>query len=373
MDIKKYEGSQFRGQIRETQALTNSLRNEGHDISFAEVVQDKFNITLDSFYRDLGIDPRVDSINNLFTTGDTDDLRWLVPELFRDTMRLGLRKSAIWPQITATEQNISQLKIKMPQIEKSEANPRYVAQGETISTGTLSFNEKEVEIRKLGRGIKLPYEVLDYVSLDVVSIFFEDMGNQLGLGLDVWALDTLINGEQLDGSESAPVIGVQTANTKTYRDLLRIWIRLARLGRRPNTIIGGEDAALKTLDLNEFKTNPFGGAAAAGVPTSQLLNLQTPIPSRSNYFIHGNVPDNQEIILDPSAALIKFNSKPLMVESEKIVSNQTAAWYATLTTGFAKLFTDASIIMDESLAFSTNGFPASMDVDAAENVVIQEG
>jgi hypothetical protein len=212
---------------------------------------------------------------------------------------------------------------------------------------------------------------LDYVSLDVVSIFFEDMGNQLGLGLDVWALETLINGEQANGSESAPVVGVGTSGTKTYRDLLRIWIRMSRLGRNPNSIIGSEEAALDTLDLAEFKTNGFGGTAPVGVPTSNALNLKTPIPNRSNYYIHGNVPANQEIIVDPKSALVKFNSKPLMVESEKIVSNQTEAWYASLTTGFAKLFTDSTLIMDKSLAFSTNGFPTEMDVDSQENVVIK--
>ncbi len=371
MNLDEYGKSQFKGTVRETASLANSLRMEGHDVTFAEIIKDKHNISLESYYADLGINPQVDSISNIFTTDDTNDLRWLVPELFRDTMRLGLRRAAMWPQLVAAEQNISQLKIKMPQIQKSDSDPRYVGQAETITTGTLSFDEKEVEIKKIGRGIKLPYEVLDYVSLDVVSIFFEDMGNQLGLAMDVLALDTLINGEQASGSEAAPVVGVGTANTKTYKDFLKVWIRMARLGRTPNTIIGGEDAALDTLDLAEFKTNTFGGTAPAGTPTSNALNLKTPIPNRSNYFIHGNVPANQEIIMDPSSALIKFNSKPLMVESEKIVSNQTEAWYASLTTGFAKLFTDSTVIMDDSIAFAGNGFPTEMDPDAQENVVIK--
>lgn len=371
MNLDTFKNSTLKGTVKSTAQLANQLRLEGEDVTFAEIVHGKHGMSLEAYYQELGVNPSSDSIQNVFTTDDTDDLRWLIPELFRDNMRLGLRRSAMWPSLIATEQNISQLKIKMPQINKSDSDPRFVGQAETISTGTLSFGEKEVEIRKIGRGIKLPYEVLDYVSLDVVSIFFEDMGNQLGLALDVWALDTLINGEQADGSESAPVIGVGTANTKTYRDFLRIWIRMARLGRTPNTIIGGETAALDTLDLPEFKTNTMGGTAPAGAPSSTLLNLKTPIPSRSNYFIHGNVGANQELIVDPTSALIKFNSKPLMVESEKIVSNQTEAWYATLTTGFAKLFTDSTVIMDKSLDFSSNGFPAGMDVDSSENVIIK--
>jgi hypothetical protein len=90
-----------------------------------------------------------------------------------------------------------------------------------------------------------------------------------------------------------------------------------------------------------------------------------------NYFIHGNVPNSQEIILDPSRTLIKFNAQPLLVESERIVSNQTEAFYCSLTSGFAKLFRDSCVIMDSSLAFAGNGFPAYMDVDPFQNVVIE--
>lgn len=371
MDLEQLEKSEFKGTIEATSKLADSLRSEGHDVSLADVVQKKHGISLEAYYESLGVNPQTDSISNIFTTGDTNDLKWLVPELFRDSMRMGLRRTSMWPSLVAAEQNISQMSITMPQIEMSDADPRYVNEGETITTGTLSFNQKTVDIHKIGRGIKVPYEVLDYVSLDVVSIFFQDMGNQLGLSMDVLALETLLNGEQLNGSESAPVVGVGTAGTKTYRDYLRVWIRMARLGRTPNTIIGGEEAALDTLDLPEFKTNTFGGTSAAGVPSSSALKLKTPIPSNSNYFIHGNVPTDQEIILDPTSAMIKFNSKPLMVESEKIVSSQTDAWYATMTTGFAKLFTDSAVVVDKSLAFAGNGFPSEMNVDSLENVVIK--
>tara|TARA_R110000772_G_scaffold156551_1_gene267687 strand:- start:614 stop:1729 length:1116 start_codon:yes stop_codon:yes gene_type:complete len=371
MDIKKFDHSEFKGTVKETAMLAQSLRNEGTDVSLEEVVHKKHGISLESYYQSLGVNPSVDSISNIFTVDDTNDLNWLVPEIYAAAMKLGLRRSPMWPSLIAAEQSISQTSIKMPIIQKADSDPRYVNEAETIAKGTITFDEKEVSIKKIGRGIEIPYEVTNYVSLDVVSLFFEDMGNQLGLALDVLAIDTLINGEQANGSESAPVVGVNVANTKTYRDLLRIWVRMARLGRKATTIIGGEDAALDTLDLAEFKSNNFGGVGAAGVPTSTALDFKTPIPAKSNYWVHGNVPANQEIILDPAAALIKFNAQPLMIESEKVVSNQTNAFYATLTTGFAKLFTDSAVIMDKSLLFSGNGFPAQMDPAVQENVIIK--
>ena len=375
MNKEQYSKSQFRGKVEETVRLAENLRNDANnpvDVELSEVVQDKFNCSIDTFYNDLGVDPTKDTISNLFTLGD-NDARWLVPEIIRDALRLGLRKAPIWSSITASEQSISGLKAVMPSLNMSEAAPRRVGEAETIPTGTLSYQQKSIDIFKVGRGIKIPYEVSNYVSLDVISIFLQDFGIKLGHALDVLALDVAINGEQASGSESAPVIGTTTGvpGTKAFQDYLRVWIRQSRIGRTPSIIIGGEAAALTTLNLNEFKTNSLGGNQPAGVPTASNLQLQTPIPSNSSYFIHGNIPANQELMIDPTSALMKFNAQPLLVESEKIVSNQTNAFYASLTTGFAKMFRDSTILLDSSQTIVAAPFPPYMDVDPLENVTIE--
>jgi hypothetical protein len=372
MDIQKFNASEYKGKIQDAVLLANSMRTEKdnvQDVSFGEVIKTKFGVSQEEFYENLGINPYTDTIQNLTTTGDLD-VRWIIPEIFRDALRLGLQKAPIWNNVIASESQVSGLTTIMPYINTSDAAPRRVGEAETIPTGSISYGSKTVEIFKVGRGIKIPYEVMQYATLDVVSLFLTDFGKQLGLALDTLALDTIINGEQTDGSASSPVIGVGTAGTKVYADYLRIWIRMARIGRLPNTIIGGEAAALETLDLAEFKTNNVGGNAGAGLPTSSALDIKTPIPKKSNYYIHGNVPADQEIILDPSSTLVKFNAQPLLVESEKIVSNQTEGFYASLTTGFAKLFRDSAVVMDKSDTIGNLPFPAYMDVDSFENVVI---
>jgi hypothetical protein len=69
------------------------------------------------------------------------------------------------------------------------------------------------------------------------------------------------------------------------------------------------------------------------------------------------------MLVDPAAAMIKLTAKQLMLESERIVSNQTEAIYASLTTGFSKMYQDASILIDATKDFSTQGFPDYMNVD----------
>lgn len=175
--------------------------------------------------------------------------------------------------------------------------------------------------------------------------------------MDALAMDVLVKGNKLDGSESAPVIGVgDTTKGIQYRDLLRVWIRASRLGRQFRTIIGGEEQALDLLDLPEFKLRSSG-------TTDARLNLKTPVPNSADFYIHGGTPENEVMLVDPAAAMIKLTAKQLMLESERIVSNQTEAIYASLTTGFSKMYQDASILIDAMKNFSTQGFPDYMNVD----------
>ena len=367
MNEGQYGKSKFKQDIQEIVRTMDSLRNhqvKPTDISFQDFINKKYGgCSIESFYADLGIDPTIDTIQNLITMPDVS-VRWLVPELIRDALRLGYRRSAIWPNLVVSEQSVSQPTVMQPWINMSEATPRLVGEAETISTGNISYGSKSLRLQKMGRGIRITDELKKYVSLNLVSIFFQDFGIKLGHGLDTMMISVLINGEQSDGSESAPVVGVATTGTTTYRDLLKVWIRMSRIGRKADSIIGGEDAALDTLDLDEFKNRQNSG------PTYANLELKTPLPKNANYYIHGNVPTDQQIIVDSNSTLIKYNAQALMVESERIVSNQTEATYATLTTGFAIVFRDGRVILDQSEDIATNDFPSYMDVDSLENVAI---
>lgn len=365
MDLKKFEKSQFKGTLKETVKLAEGIRmhkENPKDVSFSDILKEKHNVSYEAFMADLGIDPAVDTVQNLITTPDMD-VRWIIPEVFRNALLLGYRGAPIYPNIIAGEEQMRGLRQVMPHINMSDAAPRRVGEGETIPLGTVSYGSKTFAIYKIGRGIKLTDEVVAYASLNLVSIFMRDFGVKLGHATDVLAIDCLINGEQTDGSEAAPVVGTANGTSLTYKDLLTIWVRMGRLGRVPSVLIGGEAIAIDTLDLTEFKTPVMGSPR-------ETLVFKSPVPQRTDFYVHGNVPADQEIILDPNGAIIKFNGWPLRVESERIVSNQTEAFYVTLQTGFAKLFTDAALVIDRSVTIVASPLPDAMDADTAQNVTI---
>jgi hypothetical protein len=91
-----------------------------------------------------------------------------------------------------------------------------------------------------------------------------------------------------------------------------------------------------------------------------------------NYYIHGAMADDQQLLVDQTSAMIKYNAQPLLIEDDRIVSKQVIETYASITTGFGILYRDARVGIDKSLSFGSNGFPSYMDVDPLEVVTIEE-
>lgn len=326
------------------------------EVTLGELATGKWGITEAELFEKVGINPKIDTMENIFTMPQ-QDVRWIVPEIIRSAITLGMRQAPFYPEIIASDQSINGLTAIMPMINMSDAAPAKVNEAETIPLGDVSFGQKSVSLFKIGKGFKLTDEVRNYVSLDVLAIYLRDFGVQLGYAMDTLAMDVVINGNKPDGSESAPIIGVyETTNGITYKDLLHIWVRAARMGRNFTTMIGGEDQAIEMLNLPEFKDRHSG-------TTEATLNIKSPVPKNANFYIHPGTPDQGLLLIDTSAALIKLTAKQLMLESERIVSNQTQAIYASLTTGFSKMYQDAALILSANKKFSEAGFPDFMNID----------
>lgn len=361
VDISKLKREDFAKELPQMVQQLDAYRQGSQnkkpvDITLGELTTGKWGITQDELFEKLDINPKIDTMENIFTMPQ-QDVRWIVPEIIRSAITLGMRQAPFYPEIIASDQSISGLSAIMPMINMSDAAPAKVNEAETIPLGDVSFGQKSVSLFKIGKGFKLTDEVRNYVSLDVLAIYLRDFGVQLGYAMDTLAMDVVINGNKPDGSESAPVIGVyETTNGITYKDLLHIWVRAARMGRNFTTMIGGEDQAIEMLNLPEFKERHSG-------TTEATLNVKSPVPKNANFYIHPGTPDQGLLLIDTTAALIKLTAKQLMLESERIVSNQTQAIYATLTTGFSKMYQDAALILSAEKEFTGFGFPEFMNID----------
>lgn len=332
--------------------------------SFADFIKDRWgfaksdNGSPDSFYHQLGIDPSQHTIDSLFQgfPQDGDTRKWLAPAIIREAIREGIIANSMYSEIIRANIGVSGTNITMPKVLASDSNVKAINEGESIVVGTTKFAQKDIKLRKFAYGIEVSYEVLAFVPLNIINTYLEDTGNKFSNGLSTLAMNTLLNGDQSNGSESAAVIGVDsTAAGIQYKDLLRAWIRMQLRGRRPVGMITGEAQALTILGLEEFKK------FVVGAPQINL-NIKTPIPETQNHWLHGATPSNSTILIDTTQALVQLTAMDLMLESERIVSKQISGTYASIITGFANLQRDARVVIDASLPFSSNGFPTWLGI-----------
>ncbi|WP_148292950.1 hypothetical protein, partial [Escherichia coli] len=203
-DLRKELPEMVRSLEAYRQGSNNTLPIE---VTLEELVQGKYGVSQDAFFEKLGINPKIDTMQNIFTMPQ-QNIRWIVPEIIRAAITTGMRQAPFYPNIIASDQPINGLQVTMPMVNMSDAAPAKVNEAETIPLGDVSFGQKSVSLFKIGKGFKLTDEVKNYVSIDVLGIYLRDFGIQLGYAMDTLAMDVLMNGNKADGSESAPVIGV---------------------------------------------------------------------------------------------------------------------------------------------------------------------
>ena len=296
--------------------------------------------------------------DGLNTTGDiSSEWRFIIPEMILTAIRVDYEGSSFHNNWIATTQNVTSRDIKMPYIKRGNAVPRKLAQGESIPFGTVRFGQKAAELYKVGIGFKLTDELVDQSSIDMLYTFLGEVGIDLSIGADSEALNVLINGEQADSSESAPVIGVGNTTTGfTYKDIKRGASRMERLKRAVTRVLYGEDDGLDIALLDQFK------GFAGGTKLGQINGMMGKILSlQEDVFV---MPDDQLMLLSPSRCMAKLRWKGLKTETRRNPQNQEEELFVSDYIGFAILRRDGRLIIDKSIEFASNGFPTYMDIDS---------
>lgn len=336
-------------------------RSKGKDVSLKGYLAESYgaDMTPERFYRELGVDLRGMTVEKMLNTSELN--KWLFPEVFRDAVRRGLEYTPFHGTLVAAEEAIESTGLTMPSIDFSDYNRddvrlRDINEGASITEGAeiVTWSEKQVTIRKKARGLMQTYESIMFTPIDLAAIFFEELGTQLGADLDGELIRIAFNGDQADGSGSAPVIGATTAGTLTYADLVRVWTRLRRINRQSSVMICNEADAITILGLPEFQRTLQPNLVA---PSGVTLNFENPLPTQQDIFVHSDVPAGKILFVDRARAFVQLTAMPLLIESERLVRRQIEGEFVSIITGFANIFRDGRLVLDYNTSLATNPGP----------------
>jgi len=291
------------------------------------------------------------SFGNMQTLGSVPtDYRFLIPEIFLAMSMTAYEETAKWAAWVGGTDTVNQLNgIKVPRLMRGQSMPYEIAEGQSIPAGSVEFGQKQVSVRKYGLHFGITDEMMTSQSLDTVAFFMRNYMSDMNIGENAKALQTLINGEQTDGSESSPVIGVDaTADGFKQLDIDRVSAQLKGLNMQLNGGIGSITNALQ--DLNQ------------SLPNRERLTLQQYAGVMTDLY---NLPDADQILLfDKSKAMRRLSYGAMKIETERDPSRQIERIYLTFHSGFYIAKRDARVIVDKSVTFAANPFPAYMDFEA---------
>lgn len=394
----------LKGKVRQMVSEMNALRDPGpekigRDISLRDHIAENYKkpggepLSVKHLYHELGINEHATTIKQVMEDEDTRFLmaeviregvrrgmglaqreqmeaarasmgpitgeqaggqRFVTPDAFLDPVNRGVVQNTFYPDLVIREIPVPQPKVTVPKIDLSDAALAASNEAATFEEGSITYGTKDVTITKRGRAIKITDEAIMFSSLSLLQIFLQDFGRLLGNTLNNDAVNCIQNGDQADTSESAAVVGVaSTGNGLTYADLVTVAIRLGLIGQTGVQVIANETMANVFLNLAEIKNR------YQGTPLAPVM-IKTPFQLPTELYVSSQVAANKIIINDPSSSLVQLTAMPLKIETERIAMKQLNGTVMSIYTGFAKIQRKASVVVNQAVAFSGNGFPSYM-------------
>lgn len=273
-----------------------------------------------------------DMVQKFFTSTGSSAL---FPEYVSRAVRQGMEEANLISSVVATVTKINSMDYRTIASVPSEDDKslKKVSAGSVIPETRIKTQENLVKLHKRGRMLVAPYEALKYQRLDLFTVTLKQIGAYIARQQFQDAVDVLVNGDGNDNAATA--ISAKTSGTLGYMDLIGLVNTLDPYAL--NTLIASPDMMMAMLNLEEFK-NPQTGINFQG--TGKLNR-----PMGANFIKSKSVEDGHIIALDKDCALEMVVAADVLVDYDKLIDRQLERAAVTSTSGFAKIFPDASAVL----------------------------
>ena len=266
----------------------------------------------------------------------TSDAAVLFPEYISRTVRQGMEEGDVLPHITAAVTRIDGMDYRSISSEAvgEEKKLRPVPEGTMIPSTSIKVQANLVKLKKRGRMLVASYEAVRFQKLDLFSVTLRQIGAHIARTHLEDAVDVLMNG---DGNENpAAITAIEAGNALDYSALVDFWAKFDPYVM--NTLLVSGDVMLQLLKLPEFQ-NPLTGLNFQG--TGQLAT-----PLGAALLRTSVLPEKTAVGLDKRFALEMVQSGGVMVEYDKLIDRQLERAAITTVSGFAKVFPEASQVLE---------------------------
>jgi hypothetical protein len=266
--------------------------------------------------------------------------KWLFPDLVRESVLAGMQRKPVFRELIIRDEPVTSTAFDVPYVEDApeETEMRTVAEGAAIPESELRYGDRVVRLKKVGRGVIASYEVVRRMSVDMLRVHLQSMGEQLGLALDARLADVLIAGDSSGAGTAAAQINTVSAGSFAYQDLVRAYLGLSTVQHfTPTHFLLSPATAETVLQFEEIAASPRFDFAATGALPSPLGAKLVVMPGQ---------PDEMITLLDAGYAVQKITEQDVLVESDKLINQQWDRTYLSLVTDFAVIYEKARVVLN---------------------------
>lgn len=238
--------------------------------------------------------------------------------------------------------------------QPAEQTKKRVTEAAQLPTCEIKGQEHSIKLYKYGRAIKASYETIRRMKIDMLALHVSRIANQAALDKADEALDVIING---DGNDNAATVyelhndlGGVVADGLDYKSWLKFLMKFSAKQYNCNIVIGGMDEIVDLLTMSKPNVDPLVLVSAlAQGPVKAQMQLEPDLINSYTCIYIPSAPAGKIIGIDNTSAIEEVTEIGSDIsEAEKFIMNQTNVLTISENNAYAKMFKDATAVLDLS-------------------------
>jgi hypothetical protein len=214
-----------------------------------------------------------------------------------------------------------------------------IGEGAEFPTISIKTADKPVDLRKIGRELKMTYESGRRIKANVMGVFLRLVGQQLAKDKADHATDVLVNGNTGNSNGAASF----AKTTLSYDNMVEFFAEIPPYNA--DVLIAPKTGWMALLKLAEFKDPVIASKwLTGGEPVTPLgWTLKRHDPSTAGLL------SSKLLAVDSSAALVRVTERGSQIsEAHKLMSSQWDKLNFSMVIGYAKMIGDTARVWDYS-------------------------
>jgi len=286
--------------------------------------------------------PEADVLGKFFTTSASTVL---FPTFVEAQVVAGLLLTSLVPMAVAQEVTVNSHTAEHLALTETAGDRRTARSGEGArgATVTVRTADRTIRLEKYQAELDASYESLRLQRLNVVALFLQRLGAQIGIDETDDLIEVALAGDGNPDSAAA-VTEAEVSGTLDYDELIRLSLAFPK-GYEFRMAVVNDTYLRAILGLEEFK-NPLSGfnfQSSGRIPSPLGAEWHRWTSTGSATFGTTRI-----LALDTRLALAQYTEQGVVTESDRLIDRQFERTVVSKWTGFGKLDYQATQCLDVS-------------------------